>query len=183
MRCADKHRSKPASMAALKASHWLTRPGLEPVGEMAGFAVAYGLLAETAGPSEPVLTMADFGSGTPSDPAGGMAGFGLPAKTVVPWGPGGTRAEFAPRTASEPAGTMAGFASSACRVRASRRYRATVSRSMPNSRAIRRWDQPPRLKVLMVCAISILSWFIAAQGHEIDPDRNDYLTSKWLVLI
>jgi len=28
-----------------------------------------------------------------------------------------------------------------------------------------------------------LSWFIAAQGHAIDPDRNDYLTSKWLGLI
>jgi hypothetical protein len=28
-----------------------------------------------------------------------------------------------------------------------------------------------------------LSWFIAAQGHETDPDRNDYFTSKWLVLI
>ena len=28
-----------------------------------------------------------------------------------------------------------------------------------------------------------MSWFIAAQGHETDPDRNDYLTSKWLVLI
>jgi hypothetical protein len=28
-----------------------------------------------------------------------------------------------------------------------------------------------------------LSWFIAAQGHERDPDRNDYLTSKWLGLI
>jgi hypothetical protein len=28
-----------------------------------------------------------------------------------------------------------------------------------------------------------LSWFIAVQGHETDPDCNDYLTSKWLVLI
>jgi hypothetical protein len=28
-----------------------------------------------------------------------------------------------------------------------------------------------------------LSWFIAAQGHEIDPNYNDYLTSKWLGLI
>jgi len=28
-----------------------------------------------------------------------------------------------------------------------------------------------------------LSWFIAAQGHETDPDCNDYLTSKWLGLI
>jgi len=28
-----------------------------------------------------------------------------------------------------------------------------------------------------------LSWFIAAQGQETDPYRNDYLTSKWLGLI
>jgi len=28
-----------------------------------------------------------------------------------------------------------------------------------------------------------LSWFIAAQGLETDPDYNDYLTSKWLGLI
>jgi hypothetical protein len=28
-----------------------------------------------------------------------------------------------------------------------------------------------------------LSWCIAAQGHETDPDCNDYLTSKWLGLI
>jgi hypothetical protein len=37
--------------------------------------------------------------------------------------------------------------------------------------------------VLIVCCISILSWFIAAQGYEMHPDRNDYLTSKWLGLI
>jgi len=28
-----------------------------------------------------------------------------------------------------------------------------------------------------------LSWFIAAQGLQTDPDCNDYLTSKWLGLI
>jgi hypothetical protein len=76
---------------------------------------------------------------------------------------------------------MAGFGSATSR--ANRRYRATVSRSIPSSRAIRRWDQPPRLNVLIVCCISILSWFIAAQSHETDPDCNDYLTSKWLGLI
>jgi len=27
--------------------------------------------------------------------------------------------------------------------------------------------------VLIVCCISILSWFIAAQGHDTDPDCND----------
>jgi hypothetical protein len=37
--------------------------------------------------------------------------------------------------------------------------------------------------VPIVCCISILSWFIAAQGQQNDPDYNDYLTSKWLVLI
>src|SRR5882724_4892272 len=76
---------------------------------------------------------------------------------------------------------MAGFGSSTWW--ANRRYRATVSRSIPSSRAIRRWDQPLRLNVLIACCISILSWCIAAQGHETDPDCNDYLTSKWLVLI
>ena len=35
----------------------------------------------------------------------------------------------------------------------------------------------------IVCCISILSWFIAAQGLQTDPDCNDYLTSKWLGLI
>src|SRR5882724_7664015 len=76
---------------------------------------------------------------------------------------------------------MAGFGSSTWR--ANRRYRATVSRSIPSSRAIRRWDQPLRLNVLIACCISILSWCIAAQDHETDPDCNDYLTSKWLGLI
>src|SRR6266702_8646926 len=76
---------------------------------------------------------------------------------------------------------MAGFGSSTWR--AKRRYRATVSRSIPSSRAIRRCDQPLRLNVLIACCISILSWCIAAQGHETDPDCNNYLTSKWLGLI
>src|SRR5438552_4142956 len=76
----------------------------------------------------------------------------------------------------DPAGEMAGFGSSTCR--ANRRYRATVSRSIPSSRAIRRCDQPLRLNVPIVCCISILSWCIAAQGHEIDPDCNNYLHLK-----
>ena len=96
-------------------------------------------------------------------------------------GPGGTMAGFEPASDSDPVGGMAGFGVSASR--ANRRYRATVSRSIPNSRAILRWDQPVRLNVTIDCCISILSWCIAAQGHEIDPDCNDYLTSKWLVLI
>src|SRR5438477_9981590 len=54
---------------------------------------------------------------------------------------------------------------------------------MPSSRAILRWDHPLLLNALIVFCISILSWFIAAQGHERDPDHNDYLTSKWLVLM
>ena len=44
---------------------------------------------------------------------------------------------------------------------------------MSSSRAIRRWDQPLRLKALIACCISILSWFIAAEGPETDPHRND----------
>src|SRR5512133_1516577 len=104
-----------------------------------------------------------------------MAGFGGAAEgllgAVVTSKPGGTMAGFGPPTGSDPAGEMAGFGSATWR--ANRRYRATVSRSMPSSRAIRRWDQPPRLNVLIVCCISILSWFIAAQGHQTDPDCND----------
>src|ERR1035441_3147086 len=107
--------------------------------------------------------------------AGGGLGGGVTSR------PGGTMAGFSPSVGSNPAGEMAGFGSATWR--ANRRYRTTVSRSIPSSRAIRRWDQPPRLNVLIVCLISILSWFIAAQGHETDPDCNDYLTSKWLVLI
>jgi len=114
-----------------------------------------------------------------------MAGFdgsaGVLLGTVVTPEPGGTMAGFDPSTRSGPAGGMAGFGSSTWR--AKRRYRATVSRSTPSSRAIRRWDQPPRLNVLIACCISILSWCIAAQDHETDPDCNDYLTSKWLGLI
>src|SRR6266481_3085787 len=90
-------------------------------------------------------------------------------------------AGFGPWAGSDPAGGMAGFGPSTWR--ANRRYRATVSRSIPSSRAIRRWDQPPLLNVLIVCCMSILSWFIAAKSQKTDPDRNDYLTSKWLGLI
>src|SRR5882724_3766785 len=113
-----------------------------------------------------------------------MAGFGRSTGVllgaVITSEPGGTLAGFGASIGADPAGEMAGFGSSAWR--ANRRYRATVSRSIPSSRAILRWDQPPRLNVLIVFCISILSWFIAAQGHERDPDCNDYLTSKWLVL-
>ena len=45
------------------------------VGEMAGFGVAVGPLAEPAVGSGPAGTMAGFASGTTADPAGGMAGF------------------------------------------------------------------------------------------------------------
>jgi hypothetical protein len=107
--------------------------------------------------------------------AGGGLGGGVTSE------PGGTMAGFSPSVGSDPAGEMAGFGSA--NWRANRRYRATVSRSIPSSRAIRRWDQPPQLNVLIVCCISILSRFIAAQGHATDPDCNDYLTSKWLGLI
>src|SRR6266849_4833901 len=110
---------------------------------------------------------------------GGSAAGGLGAGVTA--GAGGARVGVVPAAGSDPAGRMAGFGSSVCR--ANRRYRATVSRSIPSSRAILRWDQPPRLNVLIVFCISILSWFIAAQGHQTDPHRNDYLTSKWLVLI
>jgi hypothetical protein len=133
-------------MKLAKGSQWLTRPGRDPAGEMAGFDGSAGGWLNAVVTSEPEGTMAGFGPSTGSDPAGGMAGFSSS------W-------------------------------RAKRRYRATVSRSIPSSRAIRRWDQPPRLKVLIVSCISISSWFIAAQGLETDPDYNDYLTSKWPGLI
>src|SRR5207244_11475103 len=103
--------------------------------------------------SGPGVTVAGFGPSIGSNPAGAMAGFGGSAEgwlgAVVSSGPGGTMAGFAPSSGSDPAGAMAGFGSSTSR--ANRRYRATVSRSIPSSRAIRRWDQPARLNVLIVC--------------------------------
>ena len=69
--------------------------------------------------------MAGFDSAArTSEPRGAMAGFELLAGSA------------------EPRGALAGFGSGD----PSRRCRATVSRSMPNSRAIRRCDQP-RLRV------------------------------------
>ena len=50
---------------------------------------------------------------------------------------------------------------------------------MPNSRAIRRWDHPLRLKVFIVICMSILSRFITAiRGLKSDPGCNDYLHLK-----
>ena len=70
--------------------------------------------------SSPVVEMAGFASPAPSSPAVGMAGFASPAS-------------------SSPVVEMAGFAN--------RKYRPTVSRSIPSSRAIRRRDQPRSLKL------------------------------------
>jgi hypothetical protein len=90
-----------------------------------------------------------------SDPAGRMAGFDaeldLSGTGSGAEDPAGGMAGSGPKP-PDPAGTMAGFDS-----RVSRRYLATVSRLIPSSRAIRRWDQPLRLNVIIDCFKSILS--------------------------
>src|SRR5271157_1370193 len=126
---------------------------------MAGFAGwVGGLLGDVATPG-PGGAMAGFSPSSGPDPAGEMAGFaGLAGgllSAIVTFEPGGTAAGFGPSAGSDPAGGMAGFGSPTSR--ANRRYRATVSRSIPSSRAIRRWDQPLPLNVLIACCISILS--------------------------
>lgn len=61
---------------------------------------------------------------------------------------------------------MAGFDSLPSR--SCRRYRATVSRLTPSSRAIRRCDQPLRLKEITDCRTSILSSFIKELSRQCD---------------
>jgi hypothetical protein len=57
--------------------------------------------------------------------------------------------------ATEPGGAMAGFGASA----ASLRYRATVSRLIPSSFAIRRWDKPWRCRERIRSIMATLSRF------------------------
>src|SRR5688572_13975967 len=93
------------------------------------------------------------------DPAGTMAGFG--SLCPLTWHgsdvgePVGRMAGFDADASEDPAGTVAGFARDSCRC--SRRYRATVSRLIPSSRAIFRCDQPLPLNVIIDCRRSILS--------------------------
>jgi len=100
--------------------------------------MATGGFDSAASTSEPRGAMAGFDSAaTTSEPRGAMAGFELLAGSA------------------EPMGALAGFGSGA----PSRRCRATVSRSMPSSWAIRRCDQPRWCKVKMLSMSAILSWF------------------------
>jgi hypothetical protein len=80
--------------------------------------------------------MAGFESDGSGEPMGGMAGFGSDGD-------------------EDPAGGMAGFEVS------SRRYRLTVSRSTPSSRATLRADQPLAASVAIECCRLTSSWFIA----------------------
>ena len=80
----------------------------------------------------PVSGMAGFDSHTGSEPVSGMAG-------------------FAAGSEAEPVSTLAGFEP------ASRKWRPTVSRWMPSSRAMRRWDQPCAAKVVIECCKLTLS--------------------------
>jgi hypothetical protein len=64
-------------------------------------------------------------------------------------------AGFAPDSEAVPVSGMAGFDS------ASRKYRPTVSRCRPSSRAIRRRDQPCSANVKIECCKLTLSRFIA----------------------
>jgi len=59
-------------MKFAKGSQWLTRPGRDPAGEMAGFDGSAGGWLSAVVTSEPEGTMAGFGPSTGSDPAGGM---------------------------------------------------------------------------------------------------------------
>jgi hypothetical protein len=83
-------------------------------------------------------------AGSTELPMGAMAGFGSAASDVDPPGapsePMVAMAAFATCTPSEASVRPARVA-----VTAKRKYRATVSRSTPNSRAIRRADQPVEL--------------------------------------
>ena len=84
----------------------------------------------------------------------------------------GLLAGFAPTiasgTGSDPGiGFVAGFASAG----GAWTYRATVSRSIPSSWAIRRWDQPSPWSVNIACTTAILSWFAMPNLPKPKSDR------------
>jgi hypothetical protein len=108
------------------------------------------------------------GSKTTSEPVGGMAGFespSTPAQPVgpIPWAAGaGTPAKVAGFDSKEPVGGMAGFAPSNPQAKHFR----TVSRSIPSSRAIRRWDQCIECNNSIECIFAILSRFVIRGLHQ-----------------
>src|SRR3974390_1626134 len=100
-----------------------------------------------------------------------MAGFGFEPL----WEPRVRLAGFESAAVSEPVVEMAGFELS------NRRYLPTVSRLIPNSRAIRPRDQPPAAKVKIECFRLTLRMFIASICGSHRIRRNHHL--KWLVFI
>ena len=93
------------------------------------------LVQDDASASAPMIASVGASLATASEPMGALAGFELPSAN------------------SEPMGALAGFD----RPEASRRCRATVSRWMFSSRAMRRCDQRRRCSVRMVSMSAILS--------------------------
>src|SRR5579871_1976831 len=88
-----------------------------------------------------------------SDPMGAMAGFESIGVSIDPMGAmAGFELSFG---SADPTGAMAGFDAACPRFR----YRPTVSRLRPSSRAIRRCDQPRWCRVKMLSLIAILSRF------------------------
>src|SRR5690348_14556464 len=104
-----------ASLASMAA-----RQGVQSLGRPAPGTGAAGAVGMSGRPAAPLGALAGFGASPGAgEPMGAMAGFESPSA------PG------------EPMGALAGFAAGAWR-----RWRATVSRWTPSSRAMRRWDQP-----------------------------------------
>ena len=101
--------------------------------------------------------------GSASEPVGALAGF----DSLWP--------------SSEPVGALAGFdVGSACR-----RWRATVSRLIPSSSAMRRCDQRRACNARMLSLMAILSRFAMGRllGQRVCPGayRRIWVSSKWLV--
>src|SRR5690606_1408212 len=117
-----------ARITSRNGAHALVRPAPES------------LSSNSAGEPAPAASMTLH---APSEPGGEMAGFEAPsfsAQSSAPVPPdagAGSPAPVAGFDPSEPGGEMAGFAPS----NPHSRYLRTVSRSIPSSRAIRRWDQ------------------------------------------
>jgi hypothetical protein len=99
--------------------------------------------------------MAGFDSAAPSIPAVEMAGFGL----------------LSPST---PGVEMAGFDSLL-----NSKYRPTVSRLIPSSQAIRRWDQPRSAKLyIVVCWLTFRTFDMPTWSRTYEAQRDCFYFPK-----
>src|ERR1700746_1008269 len=97
-------------------------------------------------------------------PAVEMAGF----DSLLAPGPAGRMAGFDSLSPSEPVVEMAGFA-----FPARRKYRPTVSRSIPSSRATRRLDHPPSAKLyIVVCRLTLRSFDMPLTSRSYRTDQS-----------